>query len=343
MKWEGFAYAAGAAVGHSCIDVSRKMASQHFNPVELIALVGLLDALLLSAFVWIFGSKETIRSLSSVWEGHNGDEKLLRILVISAGLKVMAGFMYQRALQVSPMSVTIPYLAFTPVLLVFTSYFLMNELPSARGLLGVVVVTVGGYMLVLDRSLDAHAKTAINKGDEPEGSLDVSWPAETKKLSSFKSFSRWVVTSHVFEPLLALRREEGSLLMLGVAGVFSISNSLDKMGAHLSPSPVSFAAVQRVIMAIPVVFYLILVSPRSFKHLFRWFPAFLIVSFFEVVAFICYLKSLESLLVSYAIAAKRSNVLLSVIVGRVVFKEKIWKKLPFVILMVVGMILIVLA
>ncbi|KAH9329478.1 hypothetical protein KI387_001586, partial [Taxus chinensis] len=95
---------------------------------------------------------------------------------------------------------------------------------------------------------------------------------------------------------------------------------LDKMGTHLSPSSLSFAAVQRVIMAIPVVFYLMLISPSSFKHLFRWFPVLLIVSFFEVVAFICYLKSLESLLVSYAIAAKRSNVLLSVIVGRVVFK-----------------------
>ncbi|KAH9329476.1 hypothetical protein KI387_001584 [Taxus chinensis] len=232
MKWEGFAYAAGAAVGHSCIDVARKMASQYFSPAELIALVGLLDAIFLCGFLWIFGPKETIGSLTSVWEERDGDERLLRILVISAGLKVMAGFMYQRALQVSPMSVTIPYLAFTPVMLVFTSYFLMNEMPSVRGLLGVVVVTVGGYMLVLDRPWDAHSTKITSRGgnqingDETGHSLDGSWPADTKKLSSFKSFSRWVVSSHILEPLLALRREEGSLLMLVVAGVFSISNRI---------------------------------------------------------------------------------------------------------------------
>uniref|UniRef100_A0A0D6QYV4 EamA domain-containing protein n=1 Tax=Araucaria cunninghamii TaxID=56994 RepID=A0A0D6QYV4_ARACU len=357
MNWEGFAYAAGAAVGHSCIDVSRKMAAKHFSPMELIALVGLLDAFLLCSLLWMLGSNSNERigsmPINALWETR--DQNLLRIVVISAGLKVMAGYMYQRALQVSPMSVTVPYLAFTPVLLVFTSYFLMHEIPSARGLLGVVVVTVGGYMLVVDKEKDKKIRDLLLvNGDDPSlpqvggvggggDSFNVSWDASAKKAYSFRSLSHWVFSSHIFEPILALRREEGSLLMLGVAGVFSISNSLDKMGTHLSPSSVSFAAVQRVIMAIPVVFYLILVSPRSFKHLLRWFPGFLIISFFEIVAFICYLKSLESLLVSYAIAAKRSNVLLSVIVGRVVFKEKIWKKLPFVILMVVGMILIILA
>lgn len=339
MKWEGFAYAAGAAVGHSCIDVSRKMAAQNFSPAELIALVGLLDALLLCALVWAFGSNSNIGSIDSLFQTH--DQSLLRILVISAGLKVMAGYMYQRALQVSPISVTVPYLAFTPVMLVFTSYFLMNEMPSFRGLFGVLVVTVGGYMLVVEK----HGK--ITRGNQLEEgrvnhtgeSFNISLGAETKKAFSVRSF----FDCHIFEPFLALRKEEGSLLMLAVAGLLSISNSLDKMGTHLSPSPVLFAAVQRVVMAIPVVFYLILISPRSFKHLLRYFPAFLTISVFEIVAFICYLKSLETLLVSYAIAAKRSNVLLSVIVGRVVFKEKIWKKLPFVILMVAGMVLIILA
>lgn len=343
MKWEGFAYAAGAAVGHSCIDMSRKMASQHFSPAELIALVGLLDALLLCALVWAFGSNTNIGSMESLFQTH--DQSLLRILVISAGLKVMAGYMYQRALQVSPMSVTIPYLAFTPVMLVFTSYFLMNEIPSFRGLLGVVVVAVGGYMLVVEKhgKIPRGSQLEEDRGNHTVESFNISLEAETKKAFSVRCLFDRIFSSHIFEPFLALRKEEGSLLMLAVAGVFSISNGLDKMGTHLSPSPVLFAAVQRVIMAIPVVVYLILISPRSFRHLLHRFPAFVTISVFEIVAFICFLKSLETLLVSYAIAAKRSNVLLSVIVGRVVFKEKIWKKLPFVILMVAGMVLIILA
>jgi hypothetical protein len=80
------------------------MAAQHFIPVELISLVGLLDALLLCALVWDFGSNSNIGSMDSLFQTH--DQSMLRILVISAGLKVMAGYMYQRALQVSPISMT---------------------------------------------------------------------------------------------------------------------------------------------------------------------------------------------------------------------------------------------
>jgi hypothetical protein len=104
MKWEGFSYATGAVVGHSCIDVSRKMATQCFIPVELISLVGLLDALFLCTLVWDFGSNRNIGSMDSLFQTH--DQSMLRILVISAGLKVMAGYMYQRELQVSPISMT---------------------------------------------------------------------------------------------------------------------------------------------------------------------------------------------------------------------------------------------
>jgi hypothetical protein len=68
------------------------------------------------------------------------------------------------------------------------------------------------------------------------------------------------------------------------------------------------------------------------------------ISICECVAIIYYLKSLETLLVSYAIAAKRSNVLLSVLVGHVIFKERICKRLPYVFLMDVGgMVLIIFA
>jgi hypothetical protein len=43
-------------------------------------------------------------------------------------------------------------------------------------------------------------------------------------------------------------------------------------------------------------------SPSSFLHLYNHFPTMLTISMCECVAIICYLKSLETLLVSYAIA-----------------------------------------
>lgn len=153
MKWEGFAYAAMAAVGHSCIDASRKMAAQKFTSTELVGLVGLLDATFLSSVVFGTGmfNSSTISQLVDA-------DLFLEILVGSACIKVIVGYMYQRALHASPLSVTVPYLAFTPVLLVFTGYLIVRESPSAQGLLGVAVVTFGGYLLAIDQSGDVETK-----------------------------------------------------------------------------------------------------------------------------------------------------------------------------------------
>ncbi|KAL4195278.1 hypothetical protein AMTRI_Chr05g72540 [Amborella trichopoda] len=331
MKAEGLCYAAGAALAHSCIDLSRKWAANNFNPIELLALVALLDSVLLCALA------------SSSWPSlppllSNPDRHFLRILVLSSGLKVMAGYMYQKSLQISPISVTVPYLAFTPVMLLLTGFLLMGEVPSHAGMVGVGVVTIGGYLLALEK----HGEPSDSKRARGEGLPELMSNGDVTSSLNKKVFSRFA-SSPLFQPFLALRKEEGSLLMLGVAGLLSISNSLDKMGAHLSESAVLFAAIQRVIMALPVMIHLLLYSPKSFKHLVNDFPAFALISVFEVAAFICFLKSLESLLVSYAVAAKRSNVILSVIVGKVVFKEKIWRKLPYIVMMVSGMALIILA
>ncbi|MCO5559086.1 hypothetical protein L7F22_012678 [Adiantum nelumboides] len=387
MRSIGFAYAAAAAIGNSCIDGSRKFASQRFTTVELISLVGLLDAVLLVAVVLASGNYGSVNTLLVVL-----DIQFLQIVVVSAGIKVLAGFLYQRALHLSPLSVTVPYLAFTPVLLVFTSFVMMHEEPSYQGLLGVVVVTIGGYLLALEqpgetetkrekpkakvwntllvsfRSIVSKLRVSLLGGKDKVYSVEDQdkWEEQASKenvniliadqkeqtlTSSFnitgtktsQARTEWNILDWIMEPLRALKREQGSLLMLGVAGLLSVSNSLDKMGAHLARSPIVFAAIQKVIMAIPLTFFLGLVSPSSFKHLFGQFHVLFSITLFEVLAFICYLKSLETLLVAYSIAAKRSNVLITVFIGRLVFKEKILKRLPFILLMIGGMALIVLA
>jgi uncharacterized membrane protein len=147
MRWEGFAYAAAAAIGHSCIDASRKLASQKFTSAELVGLVGLLDATVLSLIVYATGLFNVYAFLEM-----SELDLFLGVLFGGACIKVLIGYMYQRALHVSPLSVTVPYLAFTPVLLLFTGYVVVHESPSSQGLLGVLVVTVGGYLLAIDQS-----------------------------------------------------------------------------------------------------------------------------------------------------------------------------------------------
>lgn len=172
VPWIGFVYAAFAAIGHSGIDATRKLASQKLNPAELVGLVGVLDAFYLTAIVFLLDptlsppllsptlplaqrsalsltSASTATPLLSTADtssanpgGLVGHRKalltlpLVTILVLSSAVKILAGVMYQRALQVSPLSVTVPYLAFVPALILVTGFFLLGEIPSFQGITG---------------------------------------------------------------------------------------------------------------------------------------------------------------------------------------------------------------
>lgn len=74
-------------------------------------------------------------------------------LAIDAGLVGFSTFLYGRALQTSPLSLCIPFLAFTPIFLIVTGYLTLGELPAWIKLLGVVLVVAGS--LVMHRSLFA--------------------------------------------------------------------------------------------------------------------------------------------------------------------------------------------
>jgi hypothetical protein len=57
----------------------------------------------------------------------------------------------------------------------------------------------------------------------------------------------------------------GSVLMLLVAFLWSITSAFDKMGMAASPTLAAYLAVQRAITAIPCVLYIALKDFRSFR------------------------------------------------------------------------------
>ena len=59
-------------------------------------------------------------------------------------------FMYMKAIRISPLSLTVPYLAFTPVFIVGTGWLFLNEIPDGWGLAGIAAVCVGSYVLNID-------------------------------------------------------------------------------------------------------------------------------------------------------------------------------------------------
>src|SRR5581483_11120735 len=68
-------------------------------------------------------------------------------LCIDVLLVSIANILYFRALQVSPLSLCIPFLAFTPIFLIPTGFVMLRELPAAVKLFGVVLVVVGSVLM----------------------------------------------------------------------------------------------------------------------------------------------------------------------------------------------------
>jgi uncharacterized membrane protein len=67
---------------------------------------------------------------------------LLDVILVS-----VCNLLYFKALQVSPMSLCVPFLAFTPVFLIPTGYVMLGELPPAMKLLGVGLIVVGSLVM----------------------------------------------------------------------------------------------------------------------------------------------------------------------------------------------------
>jgi len=59
--------------------------------------------------------------------------------------------LYMRAIRLSPLSITIPMITFTPLFLLATSPIMLGEFPSAIGIFGVLLIVFGSYMLNIKR------------------------------------------------------------------------------------------------------------------------------------------------------------------------------------------------
>jgi drug/metabolite transporter (DMT)-like permease len=117
--------------------------------------------------------------------------------LLSIAINVLANALFLRAMAVSPLSITIPLLALTPMFSSLLAIPLLRELPTAVQSLGILLV-VGGALVLNLRSGDGAS------------------PAD---------FWR------------AFRREPGAAMMAGVALLWSVTPALDKLAmAEASPS-----------------------------------------------------------------------------------------------------------
>lgn len=62
-------------------------------------------------------------------------------------LEITALILYVRAIRVSPLSLSIPFMALSPVFIIFIAFFTLGELPSKAGVAGVLMIAAGAYIL----------------------------------------------------------------------------------------------------------------------------------------------------------------------------------------------------
>ena len=72
-------------------------------------------------------------------------------IVVLVPLELLAMLLYVIAIRDSPLHLTLPYLAFTPVINVLTGYLVLGEQVSWTGLAGILLVVSGAYLLNLHR------------------------------------------------------------------------------------------------------------------------------------------------------------------------------------------------
>lgn len=470
----------------------------HILPVyriaDLVALVTVYDAIFATAGVLaVDGSLPDISSFTS-------KSQFFTVVAITSLLAVLARLLYQRALSIAPLSLTVPYLAFTPAFVVMVSpFFLVGEVPSPLGMLGVFVVSTSGYMLglvtapgkieqpsspskaklpltapLMRKSLSAsslqqeqqqelqrqqqqqqpydqqqhhqqqqryqeelrdhnhrrigdsqHGKrgsskssqlsvwamayykgkaagSAVITADHTAAGVDAPGPQQwltSSKLGSADSSSAYRPVANGSSngadadstnwddsqaKLSKDTRADGKsaaalaasraarligqasgrawgkqwlaacvaaasgtnaapAMVLSVAFLYSLTASLDKLGiAAANHSLAAYFLGQRLLIGLCGAVYLLCFARAALRHIASDMVLLCSISLVEQFAVVFYLIAINNILVSYVVAIKRINVLLSTLIGCVLFKERVGKRIPYIIVMLCGMLMIVL-
>lgn len=77
----------------------------------------------------------------------NLDTTFWLIILFNSSLMSAALILYLRAIKSSPISLTVPMLAFTPLFLLITSPLILREFPSFLGMTGIILIVSGTYTL----------------------------------------------------------------------------------------------------------------------------------------------------------------------------------------------------
>lgn len=363
----GYAWAFAAATANASQDNLRKLASSRVPaPVEIVALSELVNVLVLAIAIGVVGKWDALVESAARTE-------LVMLVAAAGGLKFACAALLQHALRLTPLSLCVPYFAFTPMFLLVVSFFLVHETPTAQGVFGVCVITLGAYLLNsnsstlgvdggkleksprLEEGGAGAFRSQIRKQNSARGPLDQLAPADApvfgwmglKVDESLSDRARFgCVGRSLAKQVAILRSNPGSLITLGIAAAYALVADLDKLGKLHAPDLLVFIFMQRCFILVLPLTYVLMRRPAAFGVFIsakRTGVTLALIGLLDVASMAAFLEALNYIFTSYAVAAKRTSILASVIGGAVFFNESIAQRLPYVVIMFIGMALILLA
>ncbi|HYN22423.1 MAG TPA: DMT family transporter, partial [Thermoanaerobaculia bacterium] len=126
----------GSSLAWSAHDVTRKFLVSRIRPVPLAFLLTVAAAPIFALWTLADGPPELMPGYAAP-------------AVLSVVLNVFANLMFFAALRISPLSVTIPLLSFTPVFTALLGIPMLGEIPSLIQGLGILLVVAGAFGLNL--------------------------------------------------------------------------------------------------------------------------------------------------------------------------------------------------
>ncbi|HFD91734.1 MAG TPA: EamA family transporter [Gammaproteobacteria bacterium] len=225
-------------------------------------------------------------------------------MVILIPMEMGAMVCYLIAIRDSPLYLTLPYLAFTPVFSLLSAYLLLGETVSPDGLAGILLVTSGAYLLNADHF----------RGHELKG---------------------WLA------PLRAIFHERGSRLMLLAAIVYSLTSVFSKEAmSYVTPS--SFGPFYFFVIGTSVLVVSMIARPRQLRVLGSRIVPLLVAGALMAVMVVTHFLAIAAVEVAYMLSVKRSSLLFGILFGAIMFREQqLFHHFIAGTLMVAGVVLIV--
>lgn len=220
-------------------------------------------------------------------------------LIVSGTLNIVALIFFMKSIKSGDLSNTVPLTTLSPLLLLITSPIIVGEFPSFQGILGMLSIVIGAYLL--------------------------NFKKEEKK---------------IFGPFKAIFTEKGPRYMLFVVLIWAISANFDKIGV-VNSSPLFYSFTVQLYIGTLMLVFVIPKFKKASESFNKNLKAMIGVGFLSTLTIICHMLAISLTIVPYVISIKRTNSILSVIFGKIFFKEGFLKeRLIAAILMFIGVLLI---